>query len=186
MGIDVYCLEFLLGYKGHELGDTLCLGRQGFHVTNSEQVRAVLARHGVTVPVAELRSADGYAEQFLHHLGSRCVHSLDISNFEGANIIHDLNQPVPDELVAKFQFILDGGSLEHVYNFPQAIANVKRMLKVGGVFISINAANNQLGHGLYQFSPELFWRVFGTGTGFAIERMELVPLRNGQPPVRSF
>jgi hypothetical protein len=50
------------------------------------------------------------------------------------------------------------------------------MLRPGGLFLSVNAANNQLGHGLYQFSPELFWRAFGPESGYTIERMQLVPL----------
>jgi hypothetical protein len=183
MGIDVYVLNFLLAYQGQEFGRTLCLGRQGLHVADSDHVRRVLARHGVMLPLQELRSADGYAETFLRHMGSSVVEALDFSAFEGATIIHDLNEPVPDRLLSRFDCVFDGGTLEHVYNFPQAIVNVKRMLKLGGLFISVNAANNQLGHGLYQFSPELFWRLFGEGSGFAIDRMQLVPLSGSEQPI---
>jgi hypothetical protein len=54
------------------------------------------------------------------------------------------------------------------------------MLASGGLFISINAANNQLGHGLYQFSPELMWRAFGPENGYSVEAMYLAPL-GGKP-----
>ena len=129
-----------------------------------------------------MRSSDGCADTLLRLIGSRTVQALDISCFEGATIIHDLNEPVPDSMLARFDCIFDGGTIEHVYDFPQAIENVKRMLRIGGLFLSVNAANNQLGHGFYQFSPELFWRAFGVGTGFAVERMQLVPLSGSHPP----
>ena len=47
------------------------------------------------------------------------------------------------------------------------------MLVVGGHFISINGANNFAGHGFYQFSPELFFRVFAPENGLEVELMVL-------------
>ena len=182
MGVDVYVLDFLLAHRGSGLGDTLCLGRQSFNVDDNEQSRAILARHDLRFSLADLKSQGTSADMLLRQIGSRTVQSLDISDFEGATIIHDLGDPVPDSLLARFDCIFDGGTLEHVYDFPQAIDNVKRMLKIGGIFLSVNAANNQLGHGFYQFSPELFWRVFGAGTGFTIEQMQLVPLSGTHRP----
>ena len=43
------------------------------------------------------------------------------------------------------------------------------MIAVGGHFISLAPANNYLGHGFYQFSPELFFRVLSPANGFQIE-----------------
>ncbi len=57
------------------------------------------------------------------------------------------------------------------------------MLRPAGPFASVDAANNQLGHGLYQFSPELFWHAFAPDTGFAIEKMQLVPLSGMPAPI---
>ncbi len=62
--------------------------------------------------------------------------------------------------------VLDGGSLEHVFNFPVAIRNCMKMLKVGGHYIGITPANNFMGHGFYQFSPELFFSIFTMENGF--------------------
>jgi len=47
--------------------------------------------------------------------------------------------------------VIDSGSLEHIYNFPVAIANCMKMVKVGGSFFIFNMANNHMGdvkHGL--------------------------------------
>jgi SAM-dependent methyltransferase len=186
MGIDVYSFNFLLGLGRRDLGDTLCLGRQGFHIVPERPewriAQDLLAQRDPGRTLEELISPEGYSERFFRYLGSRTVMSLDISTFENAEIIHDLNQPVPAALMDRFDFIFDGGTLEHVYNFPRAIANVKSMLRTGGLFVSANAANNQLGHGLYQFSPELFWRLFAPEAGYVIERMQLVGITEGVAP----
>jgi SAM-dependent methyltransferase len=186
MGIDVYSFNFLLALGRRDLGDTLCLGRQGFHIapetTEWRTAQDLLAQRDPGRTLEELISPEGYSESFFSYLGSRTVVSLDISTFENAEIIHDLNKPVPAALKDRFDFIFDGGTLEHVYNFPRAIANVKFMLRTGGLFVSANAANNQLGHGLYQFSPELFWRLFPPDAGFVIERMQLVGITEAAVP----
>jgi hypothetical protein len=78
-------------------------------------------------------------------------------------------------LVGAFDCVFDGGTIEHIFNVPVALDNAIRMLAVGGLFLSVNGANNFLGHGLYQFSPELMWRVFDRQFGFEVEAMYLVP-----------
>ena len=45
------------------------------------------------------------------------------------------------------------------------------MVDVGGHFVGITPTNNFLGHGFYQFSPELFFRVFSPGNGFALRQI---------------
>lgn len=86
-----------------------------------------------------------------------------------------------DDLVGAFDCVFDGGTIEHVFDVPQAFANVSRMLRVGGVFLMVDAANNQLGHGMYQFSPELLWTAFSKSNGFCIETLQLMDLYG--PPV---
>jgi hypothetical protein len=47
------------------------------------------------------------------------------------------------------------------FNFPVALANAMKMAKIGGHFAARTPANNQCGHGFYQFSPGLFYRIIG-------------------------
>ena len=115
-----------------------------------------------------LRQSGGWAEAFFRLLGAQTIDALDASAFEGASIVHDLNHPVDASLHARFSMIFDGGSLEHVFNFPQAIQNCMSMLSVGGCFIQIAPANNFMGHGFYQLSPELLYQVFSSANGFRI------------------
>jgi SAM-dependent methyltransferase len=182
MGVDLYAFDFLCKYRGQIRGDALCLGRQNFNISDDGALaRQVLARYDSQAVLADLAKGDGYSETLLRYLGAATVVAMDISAFEGASVIQDLNEPVPDSLCDRFNFILDGGTLEHIFDFPRAILNVKRMLRPGGLFISINAANNQLFHGMYQFGPELFWRVFAPGSGFCIDRMQLIGLTGNLP-----
>ena len=96
---------------------------------------------------------------------------MDASNFEGATIVHDLNLPVPDSLKGKFDVVCDGGTIEHVMNFPVVIRNCMEMVKVGGHLILGTPANNFFGHGFYQFSPELWFRLLAPVHGYEMRRM---------------
>jgi SAM-dependent methyltransferase len=127
----------------------------------------------------ELKSIAGYAfgdysDEFLRELlGIERLSVLDFSDYEGADVIHDLNFPVPDHLISQFDAVIDAGTLEHVFNFPIAISNLMRMVKVGGRIFIATPANNQCGHGFYQFSPELMFRIFSPANGFEIDRVSM-------------
>lgn len=109
---------------------------------------------------------DGFLRDFL---GSTSISVLDASVYEGADTIHDMNSPVPKAWHGQYDVVIDGGSLEHIFNVPVAFANLANMLKVGGTIFINTPANNLMGHGFYQFSPELMFRVFSEANGFAIQ-----------------
>src|SRR5262249_48624985 len=118
---------------------------------------------------------DQFCEALLKHIGAVTVDSLDASDFEGATIIHDLNRPLPATLHGRFDVVFDGGTLEHVFNFPVALKECMALPRVGGHFLMCSPANNQMGHGFYQFSPELFWRVFSPNNGYELKALFMVP-----------
>ena len=97
------------------------------------------------------------------------VESLDVSTYEKATILHDMNLTVPYELRERFTVVHDGGTIEHVFNVPEAFKNCMEMVRVGGHFTQVNVANNYTGHGFWQFSPELIFRVFSPQNGYRIE-----------------
>ena len=130
-----------------------------------------------------------YADRFFTEcLGVSEVNTLDYSSYEGADILHDLCQPIPGDLKARFDVVVEAGTLEHVFNFPVAIANLMQMTKVGGFIFASTVSNNLCGHGFYQFSPELIFRVFSTENGFQLGKVlalearypgvELVPIND--------
>ena len=124
-------------------------------------------------PLADYTFGD-YSESFLHgFLNVASLTIIDISPYEGADTIHDLNQPLPESLQGRFDAVIDSGSLEHIFNFPTAIANLMKLLKVGGTIFITTPANDLCGHGFYQFSPELMFRVFTSDNGFELRKIIL-------------
>jgi hypothetical protein len=176
MGLDTNGIKFVLSCRknGTSFRRTLMVGRQilnlefqelrkdlqGFSLFSSDdQVRNLLS------------SYQGYSEGLLKLLGAETIDSLDYSNYEGANLLHDMNLPIPDEWKAKYDTVLESGSLEHIFNFPVSIANCMDMVAENGRLIVITPVNNIMGHGFYQFSPEVFYRVLNERNGFEIESM---------------
>lgn len=166
MGLDIKGARFLLGEKsrGVHFGRTLTLGRQGIYMSDSSYP-AFIKMLGTQVSTSE------YADDFFHGLGARPLSVMDASGYEGAGIIHDLNEPVDPQYHSSFDTVIDGGTLEHVFNFPVAIRNCMEMVKPGGQFILMTPWHNYPGHGFYEFSPELFYNTLSPQNGFSVERM---------------
>ena len=95
--------------------------------------------------------------EFFKSIGFSSVDSLDVSEYEGATIICNLNNDIPHELKNRFDVIFDGGSTEHMFNVPKAFENYNKMLKVGGDIIHSLPSTGCLDHGFYMFSPTLFY-----------------------------
>ncbi|MGA3213537.1 MAG: hypothetical protein ABSD20_19715 [Terriglobales bacterium] len=173
MGIDFHTARFLLTATtdwGINLGSTATIGHQHFLVTEA-QLQNLEEEFNLAWATPELSNARGkFADPFLRCLGARAIASLDASPYEAADIIHDMNQPIPSEWIEKFDTVFDGGSLEHIFNFPTAVRNCMQMTRIGGHFIGASPANGWCGHGFYQFSPELYFRVFSAANGFRVRR----------------
>jgi len=179
MGINGHGLEFLVWSKreGVRFERMMTLGRQQFFWFTPEKMKRVLGEYGLLVSESEARAdltgGDGFAEPLFARLGAEEVRSMDASPFEGASDVHDLNEPIPASLKQHFSAVIDSGTLEHVFNFPQAIANAMEMVEPGGHLLLMNPTNNEGGHGFYQFAPELFFRVLSPENGFSVERFLL-------------
>jgi hypothetical protein len=173
MGFDLQTVRFLMEAKIHgvDFADTVMLGRQNLHISQAGYLKEC-ARFRLA-PDDHAFSSMPYSESFLQTLGAKVPRSLDASAYESATDIADMNDPLPEGLAGQFSALIDGGTLEHVFNFRQAAINIGQLLKVDGHFISVTCANNFLGHGFYQFSPELFFRVFCPENGFEVESLIL-------------
>ncbi|MEI6030903.1 MAG: hypothetical protein WCQ20_07030 [Synechococcaceae cyanobacterium ELA739] len=90
-------------------------------------------------------------------LGFDDVESIDFSDYESPTHIADLNKPLPVSLHGKFDFVYDGGSSEHIFDFSQVLRNYHSMLKDGGIIAHAIPSTNHLDHGFYMFSPTLLW-----------------------------
>ncbi len=162
--------------EGLPFQNVATLGRQQFFVTRGELDSLANEFEAQSQELQRLAIGWGEcAEPFFQQcLGSAQVDSIDLSNYQSATLIHDLNQPIDDSLQHRFDAVIDGGTLEHIFNVPVALANCMKMVRVGGSVVLSTMANNHCGHGFYQFSPELFFRVFQPDNGYQIERAILV------------
>lgn len=176
MGIDAKGAQFLLAARGFgvSFARSATLGRQRLFLPPS-WLRHRLHAFGIDLEAgraAELfTAAEGFAEPFFRVLGAERVVSLDASDYEGATRLVDLNGTLPADLEGAFSAVVDAGTLEHVFDFPAAVGNCMRMVERGGHLLMVTVANNMAGHGFYQFSPELLYRVFSEASGFRVERM---------------
>ncbi len=173
MGLNANSIRALLEVRatGVEFHQTLTLGRQSLSCS-PRGLAEIAARYGY--PTADLawlsKNEDPrYADDLLKMLGATAVTAMDYSNYEGAQLLHDLNLPIPAELHDRFDVVLDAGTLEHVFDFPTAIKNCIDLVECGGHLILITPINNYCGHGFYQFSPDLFFRTLSESNGFRVE-----------------
>ncbi len=121
------------------------------------------------------------SDKFLFGCLGLNVKSLDASDYEGADFIHDLNIPdLPEELISKFDMIFDGGTIEHVFHIPNVLKNIYAMLKVGGIIIHCSPSNNYIDHGFYQFSPTFFMDYY-TSNHFEILECNFLENNPGYP-----
>jgi len=156
MGLDVCTIKHLNYCKKYQnFNKTISLGRQQIH-TDTKSFFGGTSYHL-------------WCEELLiNEFKSTTVDSMDISNFEGANIIHDLNKIVDDKnIIGAYDTVLDIGTLEHVFNINNALINVSKLCKVGGQIIHVLPTNQQCGHGFWQFSPELFLSLYSEKNGYS-------------------
>jgi hypothetical protein len=178
MGLFTADVDMLLNMRTSvfpAFGNVGTLGRQWVLASTQDVSRLLNASDLDRAAVQRYLSTDHeFADDLFRLLGATRVDAVDYSDYEGATIVHDLNVPARPELYGRFDLLFDGGTLEHVFNFPVAIANCMRMVRVGGWLIIHTPANNQCGHGFYQFSPELFYRVLSPENGFEVGAMFFV------------
>jgi len=144
MGMGHIEVELLIHEHAHKpiKGEVLAVGRQ--HIApNAEEVRDMLDRYGVkrrttSFEVDTLNTHNHNGQETI--LDSSLFQSFtdakyyvaDISPYEGADFIFDVCGEVPEELIGRFDFIIDGGSLDNVFDPLSMVRNMTKMLKPGG------------------------------------------------------
>jgi SAM-dependent methyltransferase len=179
MGIDYAAAKKLIQLAPDLAGEcpVLMLGRQRVRVKDrlKAALDRILAAAGFDLSFDDLTQSDGYGERFFEALGLGPVTSMDMTDFEGATVLHDLNEPVCAELLNRFGLIYDGGTTEHVFDVATCMSNIAQMLRSGGVFASCVPANGWFAHGFYQFGPELVYGYWKHGRGFDVRTCSMLP-----------
>lgn len=106
------------------------------------------------------------ATTFFKSLGILDVTSIDIPGCEHPpDLVHDLNDPLPESLVNRFNLVIDPGTTEHVFDIKTGLANIVRALKVGGVIIQQVPVYSYNG-GYYSINPNVL-NDFYAANGFS-------------------
>ncbi len=178
MGLAIPALRFIIREHKRQpfTGTILTLGRQCVYATYDELQRLFQAEgiHPHPLPASMPRTTNipnwqqgpqqDYTsdEVFFTALTGQLPKTLDVSDYEGAELIWDLNKPVPPSWENMFGAIFDFGTLEHLFDTKEALYNINRMLKVGGRVIHMLPSSNYTEHGFYSFSPTFFYDYYGT------------------------
>ncbi|MBD5781387.1 hypothetical protein IEN85_17940 [Pelagicoccus sp. NFK12] len=123
-----------------------------------------------------LRSKDYLSMSYLmKSLGFESCSSLDQSDFEGAEIVFDLNSSeFPEEHREGYDVVLNGGTLEHVFHLPNALSNIHQFLNTNGRIIHAFApSSNYMEHGFYQFSCAFFLDYYAAN-GYSVDTLQVL------------
>lgn len=85
--------------------------------------------------------------------------SLDVSSYEGADIIHDMNEELSVHHRDVADFVFDGSCLDNIFDPARALRSMTKLLRPGGRIFCFN--HSTLIQSAYlAFSPEWFWDFF--------------------------
>ncbi len=142
---------------------------EGVELTRSESTR--LSNH-------PRLAAAGYIDDrtFFRALGFSEVHAVDLSAWEGADLLADLNREAPAELQGRFDLVFDSGTIAHIFDVSSTLGNIARMTRVGGRVVLCEPSSNHVDLGFHMFSPTLFSDYFGENR-FQLDEIWLMEIR---------
>jgi SAM-dependent methyltransferase len=149
-------------------GDVVLIGRQSVYLTEST-APMLFAEEGMSIRDGYFIEHDSGTvgmsgghltdRSFFSMLTDARVSALDVSPYEGAEIIADLNKPLPDEYAGIADFIFNGSCLDNLFDPAMAIRNLSRMLRPNGRILDVELGTQAYG-AFVMFSPEWFFDFF--------------------------
>lgn len=173
MGILKQVLDMMLHEHQYKpiTGQLLSIGKQTVNIS-AENIDKLFNKHQITTGDdwqaltahnrdTSTRHSHGFiTDQGLYstfcHAQYQC---LDISDYEGATIIHDMNEPICERYHRSFDFIYNGSCMDNLFDPVSFIKNTSKMLKPGGRILHLEAMANVTGAFLH-FSPEWFYSYY--------------------------
>lgn len=189
-------------------GDVYLLGRQTMYFP-PEMALGMLKEAGLPAPAIDFhpesrtrlaKSEYISDDDFFRLLGVPAIKAIDVSDYEGADIVHDLTVPIPDRLEGVADFILDGSTLDNVFDPATVLRNVARLLKPGGRLVGVNVASNThcpyiipTAHLLLEYfivngftDAKVYMFVYNKDGGMNAFTPDLTHMRRGQPQPPNF
>lgn len=101
------------------------------------------------------------SNDFFKFCGFDKIKSLDISAYQNADILFDLNNEIlPETLKNSADFIFDGSTTEHIFNVKNVMTNLNKIIKKNGYILHLSPLEGLCNDGFYQFGicffPELY------------------------------
>lgn len=174
MGINKQSLSLMLHEHKYKpiTGEYLSLGKQTVTLPR-EVVRSLFVSNSLEVEPLDAVYADEANIDTVTRHGSNYIldHSLisafsdchynclDVSDYEGADIIHDMNTPIGEQHYGKYDFIYNGSCMDNIFDPVSFIKNTSRMLAPNGRVMHIECATALAGAYL-SFSPEWFFSYY--------------------------
>jgi SAM-dependent methyltransferase len=136
-------------------GKLLSIGRQTVYLTAEEAAALVEEELGISPRVSPSAialdtSTRGAAGQplisdvgFYSLFSDAAYRCLDVSAYEGADIVCNLCGNIPAELAESFDFIVNGSCLDNIFDPAAALRNLSRLLRPGGRIIHLERTSRR-------------------------------------------
>jgi hypothetical protein len=186
VGINLQVLKTLFAENRHApiQGRVLLIGRSTI-VVSARKVDDLLSEFSIAWDLSKAHEHDhltrrSSSEYFIDDVeffysafpGVTEVNVLDSSDYEGADVIVNLNEPIPDKLKSSYDFIFDSGVIDNVFNPAQMMMNMALMLKGDGRVCGFDMTSFYPG-ALCSCHPEWFYAFFAAN-GFADAKIYLL------------
>lgn len=116
---------------------------------HAAQIKALHGFNGVPPDAEALFKSEGWSITALDAYPSRSIERKA-----------DLNEPLPDDLVGRFDVVLDLGTGEHVFNIGQVFKNALAAVKVGGAVMHEHPLIMG-NHGFWSTQPTAMFDFYG-------------------------
>lgn len=160
MGLTYFTIETLMRERAYRplTGTTVLIGRQKVYAAPAELLPLLgeyeidlqgMAADDIEIDRKTVNRLDAFADVDLitdralfRLLGASRVVAVDLNDYEGAEIIHDLTKPLPAELRNFADFVYDGSTLDNIFDPAMVIRNFAEMLRPGGRLLTVNTYSN--------------------------------------------
>ena len=137
------------------MGKAAFIGRQTIPLTEAQAIEMILSegltlRDSARVSVdSDTRSARGHnfidEVTFFNLFTSLEIVFIDVTDYEGASVVHDMCEPLPSNLKGKFDFVWNGSCLDNIFDAAAAQRNSCDLLATNGRIVTMEMANSHYG-----------------------------------------